>query len=183
MVGVGLWFGVPGLPVEPRSATSQPAGNAGPSDFVLAYEDDFSDPRSGWDDKFDRYTTKQYGNNKYYVEVTTSNLTAWGLANRDVANFRLEVDATQESGPNNNGYGVLFRFRDRDNYYRFDISGEGYFLLSKFYRGEWSTLVPWTPSSALRLGYATNQLRVEAIGDEIRLYGNAPCWPRLETAP
>jgi len=141
-------------------------------DFVLAYQDDFSDHSSGWDDAFDRYTIKQYGNNKYYIEVMTSNLVAWGLANRDVANFRLEVEATQESGPNNNGYGILFRFQDRDNYYRFDVSGEGYFLLSKFYRGEWTTLIPWTPSPALNVGQATNKLMVEALGTRIRVFAN-----------
>jgi Tol biopolymer transport system component len=142
------------------------------SDYVLVYEDDFSDPNSGWDDAFDRHSIKQYGNNKYYIEITTSNLVAWGLANRDVADFRLEVDATQEAGPNNNGFGILFRFQDRDNYYRFDISGEGYFLLSKFYRGEWTTLIPWTASSALNVGQATNRLMVEAIGNRIRLFAN-----------
>jgi pSer/pThr/pTyr-binding forkhead associated (FHA) protein len=141
-------------------------------DFILVYEDDFSNPSSGWDDAFDRYTTKQYGNNKYYIEVTTSNLVAWGLANRDVADFRLEVDAAQEVGPNNNGYGVLFRFKDRDNFYRFDISGDGFFLLSKFYEGEWVTLIPWTASSAINVGQAANRLAVEAIGPQIRVYAN-----------
>jgi hypothetical protein len=153
------------------NATTVPI-DASQGDFILAYEDDFSNPSSGWDDAFDRYTVKQYGNNRYYIEITTSNLVAWGLANRDVADFRLEVETTQESGPNNNGYGVLFRFMDRDNYYRFDISGEGYFLLSKYHQGEWTTLVPWTASSALNVGQATNNLMVEAIGDRIRLFAN-----------
>jgi TolB protein len=141
-------------------------------DLLLVYEDDFSDPGSGWDDAFDRYTTKQYGNNKYYIEITTSNLVAWGLANRNVADFRLEVDAAQEAGPSNNGYGILFRLQDRDNFYRFDISGDGFFLLSKFHDGEWVTLVPWTASSAVNVGQVSNRLVVEAIGNEIRVYVN-----------
>lgn len=140
--------------------------------LILTYEDDFSNPSSGWDDAFDRYTTKQYGNNKYYIEITTSNLVAWGLANRSVADFRLEVDAAQEAGPNNNGYGILFRLQDRDNFYRFDISGDGFFLLSKFHDGEWVTLVPWTASSAVNVGQAANRLTVEAIGNQIRVYAN-----------
>jgi len=141
-------------------------------EFILAYEDDFSNPSSGWDDAFDRYTTKQYGNNKYYIEITTSNLVAWGLANRNVADFRLQVDAAQEAGPNNNGYGILFRFQDRDNFYRFDISGDGFFLLSKFQDGEWVTLIPWTASSAVNVGQGANRLIVEAVGGEIRVYAN-----------
>ncbi len=154
------------------SGTTDVAYEGSEEDFVLVYEDDFSDPGSGWDDAFDRYTTKQYGNNKYYIEVTTSNLVAWGLANRDVSDFRLEVDAAQEAGPNNNGYGILFRFQDRNNFYRFDVSGDGFFLLSKFHDGEWVTLVPWTASSAINVGQASNRLVVEAVGNRIRVYAN-----------
>jgi hypothetical protein len=146
----------------------------------LVYEDDFSDPGSGWDDAFDRYTAKQYGNNKYYIEITTSNLVAWGLANRSVADFRLEVDAALEVGPNNNGYGILFRFQDRDNFYRFDISGDGFFLLSKFHAGEWITLVPWTASSAINVGQSANRLTVEAVGNQISVYSNDTLLAQVE---
>jgi hypothetical protein len=148
--------------------------------LVLSYQDDFSDPSSGWDDAFDRYTTKQYGNNKYYIEVTTSNLVAWGLANRDVADFRLQVDAAQEDGSNNNGYGILFRFQDRDNFYRFDVSGDGFFLLSKFQDGEWVTLVPWTASSHINVGQSANRLVVEAVGDQIGVYSNDALLAKVE---
>ena len=173
LLGGAIWLQLSGRLLQPPASSRDTQVDSGSGiDFVLAYQDDFSDPNSGWDDTSDRYTSKQYGNAKYYIEVTTSNLTAWGLANRDVANFRLEVEATQESGSSNSDYGVLFRFEDHENYYRFDISGEGYFLLSKFYQGEWSTLVPLTASSALRLGQSTNKLMVEAIGEQIRVFAN-----------
>ncbi len=156
---------------QPSEATAVALGGS-EEEFILVYDDDFSDPSSGWDDAFDRYTTKQYGNNKYYVEITTSNLVAWGLANRKVADFRIQVDAAPEEGSNNNGYGILFRFQDRDNFYRFDISGDGFFLLSKFHNGEWVTLVPWTATSAVNVGHDTNRLAVEAVGSQIRVYAN-----------
>ncbi|UCC89666.1 MAG: PD40 domain-containing protein [Anaerolineales bacterium] len=172
LVGMTLFafFGFGGKGDQPPAATTDL--DEGVEGYVLVYEDDFSDPSSGWDDAFDRYTTKQYGNNKYYIDMSTSNLVAWGLANRKVSDFRLEVDAAQESGPNNNGYGILFRFQDRDNFYRFDISGDGFFLLSKFHNGEWVTLIPWTASSAVNVGQAANRLFVEAIGSQIRVYVN-----------
>jgi pSer/pThr/pTyr-binding forkhead associated (FHA) protein len=173
LVGVIL-FALSGLGSGGRQASegTAEAVEKVDGDLILVYEDDFSNPSSGWDDAFDRYTTKQYGNNKYYIEVTTSNLVAWGLANRSVSDFRLDVDAAQETGPNNNGYGILFRFQDRDNYYRFDISGDGFFLLSKFHAGEWVTLVPWTASSAVNVGQSANRLTVEALGSQIRVYAN-----------
>lgn len=144
-----------------------------PHEFVLAYEDDFSDSFGGWDDAFDTHTRKVYGNNRYQIEVNASNLVAWGLANRDVADFEIEVEARQEDGDESNSYGLLFRFQDRNNFYRFDISGDGYFLLSKFINGEWTTLVDWTESEFINTGGADNILRVSAAGPEITVSVNS----------
>ncbi len=152
----------------------QPVEGVEPAtDLSLVYEEDFSDSFSGWDDAFDTYTTKQYGNNRYQIEVTASNLVAWGLANRDVADFEIEVEARLEDGAESNSYGILFRFQDRDNFYRFDISGDGFFLFSKFVDGEWITLVDWTESQYINAGAgAANSLKVSVFGSEIALWVN-----------
>jgi hypothetical protein len=141
-----------------------------PADLTLTYEDDFSDSFGGWDDAFDTYTTKQYGNNRYQIEISTDNLIAWGLANRDVADFELEVEARQEDGGESNSYGLLFRLQDRENFYRFDISGDGFYLLSKFLDGQWTTLVDWTHSP--HINQDTNLLKVSAFGPNITVWAN-----------
>lgn len=157
---------------ETPAALSSGSDESEPSraDLSLVYEDDFSDSFGGWDDAFDAFTTKQYGNNRYQIEVSTSNLIAWGLANRDVADFELEVEARREDGAEENSYGLLFRVQDRDNFYRFDISSDGYYLLSKFIDGQWTTLVDWTP--APQVGPETNLLKVSAFGPEITVSVN-----------
>ncbi len=167
--------GTPAAIVDPGSSgDSQPPAEAPnrPADLALIYEDDFGDSFSGWDDAFDTYTTKQYGNNRYQIEVTTSNLVAWGLANRDVADFEVEVEAKLEDGADTNGYGLLFRFQDRENFYRFDISGDGYYLLSKFVKGEWTTLVDWTASPFINKGKSANILKVSAFGPNLTIWAN-----------
>jgi pSer/pThr/pTyr-binding forkhead associated (FHA) protein len=162
--------GTPAPLVDPGSQPTEASNR--PADFALIYQDDFGDSSSGWDDAFDAYTTKQYGNNRYQIEVTTSNLVAWGLANRDVADFEVEVEAKLEDGEDSNGYGLLFRFQDRENFYRFDISGDGYYLLSKFVKGEWITIVDWTESPFINKGKADNLLKVSAIGPTITVSAN-----------
>jgi pSer/pThr/pTyr-binding forkhead associated (FHA) protein len=153
------------------SSTSQPVEVVEPpADLTLTYEDDFSDSFGGWDDAFDLYTTKQYGNNRYQIEVTTENLVAWGLANRDVADFELEVEAKREDGAESNSYGLLFRFKDRENFYRFDIFGDGFYLLSKFLDGQWVTLVDSTYSPLIN--QETNLLKVSAFGPNITIWAN-----------
>jgi pSer/pThr/pTyr-binding forkhead associated (FHA) protein len=158
---------------ESSRETELPEGVLPPGELTLIYEDDFSDSFGGWDDAFDAYTTKQYGNNRYQIEVTASNLVAWGLANRDVADFELQVEVRREDGVESNSYGLLFRFQDRDNFYRFDVSGDGYFLLSKFVDGEWETLVDWTeaPNLNTELG-VDNILKVSAFGPDITVWAN-----------
>jgi len=141
-----------------------------PENLTLIYEDDFSDSFGGWDDAFDAYTTKQYGNNRYQIEVSTDNLIAWGMANRDVADFDLEVEARQEDGAKSNSYGLLFRLQDRDNFYRYDVSGDGFFLLSKFEDGQWHTLIDWTQSNFINPD--TNNLKVSAFGSDITVWAN-----------
>ena len=141
--------------------------------LALKYEDDFSDSFGGWDDAFGDNYTKQYGNNKYHIEITTNNLVVWGLANRRAADFEAEVEVTKEDGGNSNSYGLIFRYVDHDNYYRFDISGDGYFLLSKFQAGQWHTLADWTNSTAINQGAtAINVLKVSANGPEIAVSAN-----------
>jgi hypothetical protein len=144
-----------------------------PEELALVYEEDFSDSFSGWDDAFDPYTRKVYGNNRYNIEVFASNLLAWGLANRIVSDFELEVEARLEDGNDANSFGLLFRFVDRNNFYRYDLSGDGYYLVSKFVDGEWVTLVDWTPSEFINQGsQATNVLKVSAFGPNITLWVN-----------
>lgn len=154
-------------PVEENAEAGEPSGEEAPpsGELILVYEDDFSDSFGGWDDAFDAYTTKQYGNNRYQIEVSTSNLIAWGLANRDVADFEVEVEARQEAGGETNSYGLLFHLQDRNNFYRFDISGDGFFLLSKFVEGQWTNLVDWTASP--HISPETNLIGVSVIGTQI----------------
>lgn len=160
-------------PVVGSGGEQQPEEAAAvPANLSLAYEDDFGDSTSGWDDTSDAYTLKRYGNNRYMIEISTSNLVAWGLANRDVADFEIEVEAKLEDGSTDNSYGLLFRFQDRENFYRFDISGDGYYLLSKFVGGEWTTLIDWTQSEHINQNDAANTLKVAVFGHKISLWVN-----------
>ncbi len=141
--------------------------------LVIAYQDDFSDSQSGWDDtSSDKYTRKVYGNNRYQVEVSTSNLVARGLANRDVADFVIEVEAKLEDGDPTNTSGLLFRFKDDKNFYRFDLANDGYYKLSKFVEGQWTDLVAeWTKAESFKPNEA-NLLKVSAFGSKITTFVN-----------
>ncbi len=140
--------------------------------FPLAWQDDFSTPEGGWVETSDLQSVKKYENGQYHISVNASELFIWSTAGQDLADFIVEIEATQVSGPNDNGYGFLFRFQDDQHFYRFDISGDGFYLLSKRLENQWVTLVDWTVSPFIHKGQATNRLKVICQGSQISLYVN-----------
>ncbi len=62
--------------------------------------------------------------------------------------FMLQLDAGYE-GTNNNAYGVIFRVQDVDQFYAFNVSGDGYFIVERFEGENSTTLIDWTASSAI----------------------------------
>lgn len=129
------------------------------------WNDDFSTP-GGWQSESDATAQvgQQDGVMRIYIAVPDQ--LAWTVAGRDLRDFHLTVEATQVAGPDDNEYGILVRLQDHDNFYRFSISGDGFFLVSKFVDGQPILLGSnWTPAEAIRQGKSTNVLEVVCQGN------------------
>jgi hypothetical protein len=94
------------------------------------------------------------------------------LDSRRFGDFDLRVRTRQISGDDDNGYGVVFRWRDFDNYYLFEISGDGFYRLSKIEGGIAEDITDWTPSTLVRTGTSQNEVRIVARDDEFTFYIN-----------
>lgn len=131
----------------------------------LSWADDFSDPASGWQAESDASAEVGYHEGVMRVLVRSPNRLAWASASRQLSDFHLAVEATQVAGPDDNEYGALVRMQDADHFYRFSVSGDGYYLVSKYNGEEWVALSgDWTPSDAIHVGAATNLLEVVCRG-------------------
>jgi len=131
----------------------------------LPWADDFSDPASGWQAESDASAEVGYHEGVMRIVVKSPNRLAWASAERELSGFRLAVEATQVAGPDDNEYGVLVRMQDSDHFYRFSISGDGYYQVSRYDGEEWVALNgDWTSSEAIHLGAATNLLEVVCQG-------------------
>ena len=141
--------------------------------FVLL-EDDFSDPSSGWDSGDGSDAEWGYQDGEYRILVRAEDLTVWANTRDryDLANLVMVVEARREAGPLNNQYGVIVRYQDRANFYLFSISSDGYYMVQILRDDEWIELVEWKPSALIQQGDATNLLRVEANGPEMRFLAN-----------
>jgi len=161
----------------PATTAPQPAGNtAGPSGTVL-FHDDFSNPSSGWDQTTVSDGSTDYANGGYRILVNTTSLSMWANPGQSLPNdVRIEVDATKSSGPDANGFGVICRYADKDNFYKFIVTSDGYAGISKISSG--NVIVLSSPDGKLQTvnninkGAASNHIRADCIGSNLTLYVN-----------
>ena len=139
-----------------------------------SFRDTFDDARNGWTLVQNNQAQIVIGSGQLRITVKQPDSLAWSVASgKTFDNFTLDVDATPLAGPNDNDYGVIVRRVDDDNFYRFDISGDGYFNIQKRQKGKWQKLIAdWTESSAIHTGAATNHLRVVCAGRTLTFFVN-----------
>jgi hypothetical protein len=115
-------------------------------------------------------------NGQFVMNVVTPLFVAWTRCTQlEFANFILEVDATQIGGPDNNSYGVIFRYGlDAKEFYAFLISGDGFYVFTVDGpdRQEPELLVNWTESPAINKGAQTNHIKVVGVGESFKYYVN-----------
>jgi len=139
----------------------------------LPWADDFSNPASGWQAESDSSAEVGYSDGGMRILVKVANSLAWASAGRALSDLYLTVEATQIAGPDDNEYGVMVRMQDPQHFYRFSISGDGYYLVSKYDGQEWKPLgTDWTPSDAIHPGAATNLLGVVCQGAQLTFLVN-----------
>jgi hypothetical protein len=161
---------------ERPSPTPRPEAN-------LPWYDDFSDPASGWQTETDAGAEVGYREGVMRLFVQDANLLAWAFGGHEFSDFRLAVDATQVAGPNDNEYGVLVRIQDRKHLYRFSVSGDGYYQITKHAGEEWQLMTAeWPQSDAIHTGAATNHLEVVCQGPTMAFFVNGVQLAQVEDA-
>ncbi len=163
------------VPTRPILPTETPRPTTQPTPSISAFfQDDFSDPNSGWE--VGNYDTGSvgYAQGTYSVVSYGNSHMMWGLARRNFADVVIEVDALQVSAPsnNNNAYGVMCRVQEDDDGYVLRISGDGYYAIHRIVDGRFEPLVDWTSSSVIRQGNADNHIRAVCDGSHLLLEVN-----------
>ncbi len=120
----------------------------------------------------------------------------YSLSDYSFRNFDVRVSARAVAGPLDNGYGVIFRLLDRDNYFLFMVSSDGFYSVQRILDGQLREISTWIPTTnsvpelnglTVNAGLeAVNDMRVIARGDTFEFYVNgvqaALCIPNDPTA-
>jgi hypothetical protein len=149
-----------------------PAPGGGGSSKNVLMQDNFSNPKSGWE--VGEYNSGKvgYADGQYFVISYGKGSTMWGVANRSFDNVVIDVEATPVSGPDNNDYGIVCREQGDGRGYYFLISGDGYYAIVKGTDEGYDWLVDFTESNAIQQGYTTNRIRAVCNGSQLSLYVN-----------
>lgn len=140
----------------------------------LLFQDNFSDPSSGWD----RIRTEQgmtdYDGESYRVVVNTPNADYWANPGLNFTDVSVEVDAAKINGPDDNNLGLLCRYQNRENFYFLIISSDGYYGIGKVEDGNQVLIEPeqMYPSAVILEGNQNNHLRAVCDGNQLTLYVN-----------
>ena len=157
------------LPACGASAETPAPTLTGPQ---LLFADDFSNTASGWLESADGEASQGYRDGRFFFEVRVPDLIVWDNPGLNFKDFGLQVTARQVSGGPDNSYGVLFRYIDEGNFYRFDLTGDGGYAVLKSEHNEWATLADWRQSAHIKPLGEENRIRVVCQGDEMVLYVN-----------
>ncbi len=140
----------------------------------VLFQDDFSDPNSGWDSVRADAGVTDYENGAYRIFVNTPNQDVWANPGQSFADVHIEVEAAKQGGPDDNDFGVICRYQDVNNFYFFIISSDGYYGIGKVKDGTQQLLGAdgMNPSDAIYQGQASNRIAAECKGDQLTLWVN-----------
>lgn len=149
-------------------------GSASIPEGDLVFDDDFSDPNSGWEIGDYPGGSVGYKSGTYFVTSVGEGTTMWGVAGRTFSDVVIRVDATQISAPtnDNNDYGVVCRLQENADGYYLLISGDGLFSILLAEGESFTPLVDWTESDVINQGNRTNSIAAVCDGSSLALYVN-----------
>ena len=161
-----------GEPLRTLLTRIQSGGNVGLPPLTsgdTVFEDKFTSNSAGWRVFNGREGSARVGDGQLTLTVVGPSQDVWTTMRGSYDDFRLDIDGGLMSGADDTSYGVIFRYQDDDNYYQFDIDGQGSYTLGKIVDGDWEPIIDLTSTDAIQAGQALNHFEVRAVGDRISI--------------
>jgi hypothetical protein len=144
------------------------------SSGAILFQDDFSDPSSGWNQVTAANGETDYADGTYRIFVNEPDMDIWSKPGLSFTDVRVEVEALKVGGDRNNRFGIICRVTEPNTFYTFIISSDGYYGIGKI-KGQVYQLIGMDalqPSDVILKGSALNHIRADCVGDRLTLYVN-----------
>ncbi len=146
-----------------------------------AFEDDFSDPASGWGAASHETYVRGYQQGRYLFQIDVPEWFVWSTSGHAYDDVEV-IAVTTAAGPADDHFGLLCRYADEAFYY-FAISSDGYYAI--FRKEPDVALLPLTGramvrSTAIRTDGTENRLMASCQGSTLSLYANGQLLAQVE---
>ena len=152
---------------------AEPAPTPGGPSGEILFEDDFTDPGTGWDRAQNSSGLTDYSEGSYRIVVNTPNSDFWANPGLNYLDATIEVEAQKVAGSDENDFGVICRYQDDENFYFFIIGSDGFYGIGAVVNGAEPQLIGTTEmqfSRRINQGNEPNTIRAECVGNILRLY-------------
>lgn len=136
---------------------------------ALVYNENFTANESEWKAKLEGSISEVTEDGKLSLYLNNDKSTArYNYITLDQnSSYSIESIIQKKSGKGNEGYGMLFGFKDWNNYYQFLISEYGSYIIRGEFEGVNIKICEWTKSDAINTGNKRNLLKILKFDDEL----------------
>ena len=144
----------------------------------ILFQDDFSNPASGWMAAKKDYAEFGYLDGEYRILLNKADFNTYSLLpKQSFDNCSVEADVRLAAGPSNGVFGILCRAeadaQTVSKAYVFAIRGDGFYaILKRTSPSFWDAIAYGKESKAIKPGNAVNHLRADCSGDTLTFYVN-----------
>ena len=151
---------------------------AAQAESLILFQDDFSNPASGWIVTKKDYAEFGYLDGEYRILLNKADFNTYSLVPKQTFdNCSAEADVRLAAGPSNGVFGILCRAeadaQTVHKAYVFAIRGDGFYaILKRTSPSFWDAIAYGKESKAIKPGNAVNHLRADCSGDTLTFYIN-----------
>jgi hypothetical protein len=134
-----------------------------PQSAPATWQDDFSNPRSGWQRSEDLDTNSYLGyqDQRYLIQAGDRRALLWGLNQAyTFKSSQIAVTAYLDASNPEAGFGVLCGYQDASHFYFFELGADGYYAIVHMQAGEPHFLAGDSKSTQLPNQAASYRLQV-----------------------
>ena len=134
---------------------------------ALVYKEDFQENKTVWEKTNKENVSKILPTNELQLKTFKDAVTARSnyISLEQKSNYSIESIVQKVNGSDKCGYGIIFGFKDWDNYYHFLISGRGNYTINAKFEGVNINIAKWQPSNSINKGNGRNLLKVLKLED------------------
>ena len=148
------------------------------SDAIL-FQDDFSNPKSGWDRASQGGNSTDYADGKYRITLATPQQDIWAnpyqYFDQDII---VEVDVWQNPSTVQAAYGIICGYSDVNNFYALTVGGGGYVEIFRYQQAKRLTLYSAENQAGIDPEY--NHLKAECASSALQLWVNGSLVAEVE---